>query len=449
MSIKATMYTATQALLSQSQGLSTISTNIANVNTTGYKVQNTHFQTLLNHVTPGGGNGPQSFFSVDTRDTRNVDKQGTLQNTNRTLDLAINGRGFFVTNTKTDGTGGWRYTRDGSLTGRAFNLTTDTDNNGQLDQETLLVTTGGDYLYGWKADINGNFNQVDDLTKLVPLSINSDATFPPRATANIQLHANVSAGSLKRQTVGMPFFDATGASRTVTLGFTATDTLTGAFKLDITSLDLAGQPVPTVVALADAAGNPIPPTIDPVTGLPTPPQVKFDGTGNLIEPPSGKLILSIADPAGNQLITLDISKTKQFNDNGDLTVYDMTQDGYATGRLKATYFNEDGVLVGDYTNGTSRALFKLPLATFAAQNNLEAKSGNYFEQTTDAGQRRLLGLESVQGLAQIVSGMLETSNVDLADQFSKMIITQRAYSSSATVLRTADEMMQQTRDLKQ
>ena len=214
MSIKGTMYTATQALLSQSQALSSISTNIANINTTGYKVQNTHFQTLLNHVVPSGGGGTESFFTVDTRDTRNVDKQGVLQNTNRTLDLAINGKGFFVTNTNNDGSGFWRYTRDGSLTGRAFNLTTDTDNNGQLDQETLLITSGGDYLYGWKADADGKFNQVDDLKQLTTISINSDATFPPRATANIKLHANVSAGSLKRQTVGMPFIDAAGASRT-------------------------------------------------------------------------------------------------------------------------------------------------------------------------------------------------------------------------------------------
>ncbi|MSQ86205.1 MAG: flagellar hook protein FlgE [Alphaproteobacteria bacterium] len=97
---------------------------------------------------------------------------------------------------------------------------------------------------------------------------------------------------------------------------------------------------------------------------------------------------------------------------------------------------------------SSGALFKLPLAQFQAQNNLEAKPGNLFTQTRESGKRKLVGLDSVQGIAQIISGVLESSNVDLADQFSKMIVTQRAYSSSATVLRTADEMMQQTRDLK-
>jgi flagellar hook protein FlgE len=448
MSIKGTMNTATQAMLAQSQHLSNISTNIANVNTTGYKVQNTHFQTVLNHVRPGGGNGPQSFFAVDTSDSREVTKQGFLQTTNRTLDLAVNGRGMFVTNTEADGSGIWQYTRDGALTGKAQRLTTDSDNDGQLDQVTLLTTNSGGFLYGWQADADGNFDEQDNLNALRPISINSNEIYPARATRNIELQANVSAGSLKRQTVGMPFVDAAGVSRTVTLGFSPTNGALGTFDLDIAAMSAAGQPVPTIVAVTDATGQPLPPTVDPVTGLPVPPRVRFDGTGNLVEPASAKLLLSIGDPSGNQLITMDLRQVKSFNDQGDLTVFNLEQDGFIQGRLKETYFNEDGVLIGSYTNQTTRPLFKLPLAQFQAVNNLEAKSGNFFVQSAEAGERRLLGLDSVQGIAQINSGVLESSNVDLADQFSKMIVTQRAYSSSATVLRTADEMMQQTRDLK-
>lgn len=449
MSIKGTMNTATQALNAQAQHLSNISTNIANVNTTAYKTQNTHFQTLLNHVTQGtGGAGPKKFFTAQTVDTREVDKQGFLQTTNRTLDLAINGRGFFVTNTATNGSGAWQYTRDGALDGRSTRLTTDSDGDGQLDQATLLTTTSGGFIYGWQADADGNFNEVDDLTQLVPIQINSNEIFPSRATRNIELQANVSAGSPKRQTVGMPFIDAAGASRTVTLGFTPTATQTNGYDLDLAASDTAGNPVPTVVAFADAAGNPIPATIDPLTGLSQPPRVQFDGQGNLVTPASAMLVLSIGDPTGNQLIRMDIRQVKSFNDNGDLTVFNLEQDGFLQGRLKETYFNEDGVLIGSYTNQGLRPLYKLPIAQFQAVNNLEAKSGNFFTQTREAGERRLLGLDSVQGIAQIFSGALESSNVDLADQFSKMIVTQRAYSSSATVLRTADEMMQQTRDLK-
>lgn len=448
MSLKGTMYTAAQALNAQSQFLSNISTNIANVNTTAYKSQRTQFQTLLNHVTTAsGGAGTRNFFTVDSVDQRDVTKQGYLNTTNRTLDLAINGRGFFVTNTQNDGTGIWQYTRDGSLFGKSIQLADDTDGDGQLDQATLLQTGSGAYLFGWQADDDGNFDEVDDLTQLKPISINSNEIFASKATQNITLQANVSAGSGTRQTVSLPFVDSLGNSRTLTLGFTPDDTDTGYYTLDVASTDTSGLAATMVVTLADSAGNPLPATLDS-NGFPLPTAVQFDGQGKMTVPSSGKIAVSITDSSGSQLIAVDLSKVQQFNDNGDLTVFNMDQDGYLQGRLNSTYFNEDGVLLGSYSNGELKPLFKLPLATFVAQDNLEAKSGNFFVQTREAGERQLRGLDSVQGLAQIVSGALESSNVDLADQFSKMIITQRAYSSSATVLRTADEMMQQTRDLK-
>ncbi|MBL8630666.1 MAG: flagellar hook-basal body complex protein [Rhodospirillaceae bacterium] len=451
MTIRGTMNTATQALLAQSQFLSNISTNIANVNTTGYKAQNTHFQTLLNHTSPGGLT-PRKFFTVDTVDSREVSRQGFLNTTNRTLDLAINGRGFFVTNTETDGSGIWQYTRDGALYGESTQLTTDSDNDGQLDQATLLKTGSGAYVFGWKADDDGNFNQLNDLTALTPISINSNEVFPSRATANLSLQANVSAGVTNRQTVGMQFIDAAGNSRTVTIGFSPTDTQTGGFKLDVNIDDINGQNVPnTTITLLDANGDPIPPDLD-ADGNPLPPQVQFDGQGQLIVPQGGKVLIETTedsnDPTATQSMVLDMRKVQSFNDNGEITVFNSDQDGFLEGRLVNTYFDQFGVLYGSYTNQGERALFKLPIATFAAENNLEAQPGNYFTQTREAGDRKLNGLDHATGLGQIVAGALESSNVDLADQFSKMIITQRAYSSSATVLRTADEMMQQTRDLK-
>ncbi|MDX2142827.1 MAG: flagellar hook-basal body complex protein [Rhodospirillaceae bacterium] len=421
MSIKGTFNTAVQAMNAQSQHLSNISTNIANVNTTAYKTQRTQFKTLLNHVRPN----EQKFFTVDTVDLRQVDRQGFLQSTQRDLDLAINGRGFFVTNTKTDGTGVWQYTRDGALIGRSVALTTDSDGDGQLDQGTLLTTGAGAYVYGWQADADGNFDEVDDLTKLVPIQINSNQIFPFKTTTAINLQANVSAESTGRQSVGMPFVDEAGQTRTLTLGFTATTT--GVWDLDVSSNLNNGLPAPLTF---------------------NPPQVEFDGEGKLIAPAGGLLEVTLTTASGAQVINIDLSKVTQLSDNGDLTVQNIEQDGYLAGRLKDTFFDEDGVLFGSYTNQGLKALFKLPIATFAAPNNLEAKSGNFFTQSREAGVRKLQGLDSVTGLAQIVIGTLESSNVDLADQFSKMIVTQRAYSSSATVLRTADEMMQQTRDLK-
>ena len=111
MSLQGTFNTSVQALNAQAQNLSNISTNIANVNTTGYKLQGSHFSTLLNHVTSLN----KSFFSVDTTDFREVDKQGIITGTSRSFDVAINGRGFFVTNKNTEGNTGFQYTRDGAF----------------------------------------------------------------------------------------------------------------------------------------------------------------------------------------------------------------------------------------------------------------------------------------------------------------------------------------------
>lgn len=422
MTLKATFNTAVQGMQAQSQHLSNISTNIANVNTNAYKVQRTSFQTLLNHVRPVND---AKFFTVDTVDTREVDRQGIITQTNRTLDLAINGRGFFVTNTATAGNGIWQYTRDGAFFGQAFPLSTDSDGDGQNDQGSYLVTSTGAYVYGWQADDNGVFDEQDSLGALVPITINSNEIFPSRATTAITLQANVSAEATGRQSVGLPFVDAAGSSRTLTLGFNAS--LTNTWTLDVSSFGTNFQPVPVTV---------------------TPPTVEFDSRGRLAVPANGQIAVTVNDATGPQVMTIDISRITQFRDDGDLTVQVVEQNGFLQGRLDKTFFDEKGVLYGSYTNRGLKPLFKLPIATFAAPNNLDAKSGNFFTETREAGARTLNALSAAPNVADIRIGALETSNVDLADQFTKMIVTQRAYSSSATVLRTADEMTQQARDLK-
>ncbi len=421
MSLQGTFNTAVQAMNAQSQALSNISTNIANTNTTAYKASDTHFQTLLNHTQPVD----KSFFTVNTFDYRQVDKQGTISTTNRSLDLAINGRGFLVTNTQADGSGVWQYTRDGALFGKATTLDVDTDGNGANDQGTRLTTADGSYIYGWAAHDDGMFNQVNDLKALVPVTYSTDSIFPSKATNLITLRANISAANEGRQNVSLPFVDQEGNSRSLSVGFTSNQD--GNWTLDMAANDTNNQPVQV--------------TFDP-------PNLSFNGTGNLVTPADGLLNVTVSDVNGPQSFTLEVKNVTQFADNGALTVNNVDQDGYIQGRLQKVYFNDSGVLIGSYTNGEVKNLFKLPVATFAADGNLEAKPGNIFVQTSEAGAMQLNGLGQPQGTTQIVAGALEQSNVDLADQFSKMIVTQRAYSSAAKVLTTADEMTQAARDLK-
>lgn len=194
MSLQGTFNTAVQAMQSQTQSLNNISMNIANVNTTAYKAQDTHFQTLLNHVLPSD----KRFFTVNTFDHRQVDKQGILATTGRTFDLAINGRGLMVTNSILDGTGTWRYTRDGALFGEAVDLGTDSDGDGQNDQGTLLKTAGGAFVYGWAADADGNITETNSLGSLTPVMFGNNSIFPSKATTVASLQANLSAASSGR-----------------------------------------------------------------------------------------------------------------------------------------------------------------------------------------------------------------------------------------------------------
>ncbi len=421
MSLQGSFSTATQALNAQAQNLSNIATNIVNVQTNAYKVQRTSFQPLLNHVS--GRN--DRFFAVDTVDTRFVDKQGLILTTQRSLDLAIDGRGLFVTNTQPDGTGDFQFTRDGSFIGRSIQFDTDSDGDGINDQGAILTTTAGNTVFGWPANADGTFDEVNDLSALEPVTINSNQVFPSVPTANMSMQANVSAEDIGRQNVGLPFIDVNGNSRTLTIGFTASTT--NEYTLDVSSRDVNNQPVTA--------------TIEPAIA-------NFTGFGELSAPANGIYTVTINDATGPQVITLDLSETTQFQANGNIEIFNFTQDGLLEGRLANTFFDSDGTLFGSFTNAGLVPLFKLPMAIFPAPNKLEAINGNFFKDDIEAGQMELQGLGSVAGLAQIVVGALEQSNVDLADQFSKMIVTQRAYSSSATVLRTSDEMTQQARDLK-
>lgn len=418
--IQGTFNTAVQGMQAQSQHMANISTNIANVQTTGYKAQGTHFATLLNHVDPLS----RRYMSVNTYDFRQVEKQGVISTTNRSFDVALNGRGFLITNGSLDGTGESLYTRDGAFYGQAVDLGVDSDGDGQNDQGTYLTTSSGRYIYGWAADANGVISEANDPTSLTPILFNNNSVFPSSPTTSIQLQANLSAATEGRQSVGLPFIDANGASRTLGVGFTAD--IAQAWTLDMSSFGVDNSDVPVSFS---------------------PPTITFNSLGGIADPPDGLVSVVVHDPTGDQALTLDLSDMSQLADNGRLTVQNIEQDGYITGRLQNTYFDGTGTLIGSYSNGETRNLYKLALAHFAAENNLEVRNGNMFERTQAAGELMINGIGQFDR-TQLVVGALENSNVDLADQFSKMIVTQRAYSSNATVLRTADEMTMAARDLK-
>jgi flagellar hook protein FlgE len=336
------------------------------------------------------------------------------------MDLALNGKGLIVTQ---NSAGTYQYTRDGAFYGQSVKATATTP------EHTILTTVAGNNVLGWKANADGTFTETDSLASLVPVEIATQGTFPAQATSTINLQANLSAGSEGRQTVALPFVDESGASQTLTLGFTRDQT---------TNYTLDG--VTSSGATISFASD----------------QVTFDSFGNIATPSGGLVQATINDPLGPQNVTIDLSRMTSLADKGGIVVQQVDQDGYIAGTLSNTYFTSNGVLMGSYSNHELRPLYKLAVANFTNNDGLVQLPGNVFvesnflpgDQGKGAGALKLTGLGSGTIGTQFITGALEGSTVDLSDQFAKMIITQRCYSSSAKVLQVADEMTQAVRDLK-
>lgn len=405
MAIWGAFTTSSQAMMAHSHHLNHIGTNIANVNTTSFKETISHYQTMKSNVS-----GNFNFFGVQNNDWRRVDSQGMILPSSYRHDLAVNGQGFFVVNSDPSGLGETRYTRDGSFQAEAMGTASGI-------QGSYMTTRDGFYVMGWPANDDGTFTQA-----LEAVSYNHNAIEPTRPTTQIELAGNLTSAN------------GSTASHTTTL-YAVTETADGVGMGN--NLRLVWTPIPdeqnawTVSIADDGSGISLDPT-----------EVRFTGDGQLADGSPAQLTL-----AGG--ITLDISNVTQFSSGEGFTVRYQEHDGTLAGRLQDTYFNNEGVLFGRFSNGSTRALYKLPLAVFPAPNKLEALNGNTYRPTHESGLPELREAGAMYGFAQIVPGALEQSTVNIEDQFTKMITTQKAYSLSATVFRTADEMTQEaTKNLK-
>lgn len=170
----------------------------------------------------------------------------------------------------------------------------------------------------------------------------------------------------------------------------------------------------------------------------------FDGDAQLVSPTSLDISASWTG-AGTVNTTLDISSVSQFS--GNFTPFNYWQNGYGSGQLREISFDTQGHVQGQFTNTQSRALYRMGLAVFANTNGLEMVSGNLFKESELSGSATVIAPDE-NSYGSISGNAREMSNVDVAEEFSHMITTQRAYSSSATVFRTVDEMTTVARDLK-
>lgn len=446
MSISAALFTGASGLNATSQAMGIISDNIVNINTTGYKRTAARFSSFVpvpatdTFYSPGG---VRSFPSPL------VDQQGLLTASNSDTDFAISGNGFFVVNeisNPTAITGEFLFTRAGSFT-------TDKDGN--------LRNTAGFFLRGWPIDATGAIpsNRTD---LLVTETVNvKNLTGTAEATTAVSFQANLNAdetqvaaptlGQIASGAVTPDFersievFDSKGGARTLTFGFVKTTT-TNQWRAEIyvepaSETDTTVHTANGVIASGTVAFN-----TDGSWDLGA--SALTDAAAAPIVAVAGDFPLSITWAASlgvaNSAISLDIGTDNdtdglhQFSAPSNLISTGI--DGALFGELSNVTVDEQGIVTARFDNGINKNIYKLPIATFPNANGLEAKTGNAFISTTTSGNFTLQ--EATIGGAGLVAGSsLESSNVDLAEEFSNMIINQRSFSADAKIITTADEML--------
>ncbi|PJK28452.1 flagellar hook protein FlgE [Minwuia thermotolerans] len=442
MSILGAMFSGVSGLNAQSQAMSSIANNIANVNTVGFKSTRAAFTTLVGQA----GTASRGFNAggVQAQPINLNNSQGLLQQSTSATDIAISGNGFFVVNTTPDdATGEFLFTRAGQFS---------------PDQNGNLRNSAGHYLRGWPIDANGDIptnRTVLDVTQTVNVnSITGSAT----ATDAISLQANLqstqtvnagigayAAGDMAAGTFDPDFettlqlFDSQGGTRSLTIGFlksaTANQWLTEIYVEPAAQVDAATHPN-GLISSGTMAFN-------------------TDGTLDLTSTSAALQNLNITWDASlgvdNSTVAVDFGSDgatdgmTQFN--GISQIISNSINGAVFGSLTGVEIDENGIVTAFFDNGTRQKAFQLPIATFTNNSGLSSVNGNAFQQNNDSGNFSL-NVAGVGGAGFIAPSSLESSTVDLAEEFTNMIQTQRAFSANGKIITSVDEMLEELVRLK-
>jgi flagellar hook protein FlgE len=409
------MFSAISGLRAHQTKMDVTGNNIANVNTVGFKGSQTVFQDTLSQVIRAGGapagdrggtNPAQVGLGVKVAAITTNWTQGATQSTGRSTDFMIEGDGFFVTR----GTGGEQlFTRAGSF---------------DFDGAGKLVTPDGSVLQGWMADANGNVNPNGPVE---PLSVPYGQLVNPSASTSGLVEGNLPSDAddgTKVQT-SITMFDSQGVAQKVFYNFAKTGP--NAWEFSVT----------------DSA-------LPPTTLLPAVP-VTFDVDGALVPLAPGATTFNPgvdfapAYPSWANDVTIDISTLTQFG--GSNTVGAPEQDGYALGSLQSFQLGADGTIMGVYSNELRQPIGRLALASFNNPGGLEKAGNSSFRVGVNSGVAQV-GTAGVGGRGALMSGALEMSNVDLAEEFTGLIVAQRGFQANSRVITSSDEILQDLVNLK-
>jgi len=405
--------TALSGLNANSQDLSIISNNLANLNTTAYKSAAASFQDLFYQQVGSSGDGNPLEIGAGTQvgSIPTNFTQGNTESTGVPTDLAIQGQGFLI-GTKN---GQEVFTRAGNLS---------------LTADGQLVAPDGTQIQGFSA-VNGVISASQTPG---PLTISTGLINPPNATTNAQLSVNLDSGTAVGGSFSTPLtvYDSLGAPHVLTFTFAKTAANAWSYSVTIPAADVTGAAAPVVIASGTGA-----------TGL------TFNGAGQLTSP-TGNIAASIANLAdGANTLTFNWNLT-DANGNGLLTQVAAPsatsaphQDGFASGSLVSYSIGSDGIIQGTFSNGQTQPLGQILLATFANDQGLSRTGSNEFVANLASGAPSE-GIPGTGGRGTLSGGALEQSNVDISTEFANLILAQSGFQANAKVVTTLDTITQDT-----
>jgi flagellar hook protein FlgE len=415
--------------LTAAQGqLQSVSNNLANINTDGYKDQTLTFADVFSQTgtTNGSGDPIQTGSGVTVSSTDADFSEGSLDATGTSSNMALSGNGFFVTQSAS---GLDDYTRAGDFI---------TNKAGQI------TTPNGELLLGYPA-VNGVVNTA---TTLQPLQVGTGVTSPAVASTTIDISANLNASSVIGDTASstLPVFDSLGASHTLSVTYTMTAPNTWSYAVTMPTADLLPTPAAPVPATETVAtgtlGFSTSGVLDAVNGVATPAAVAA-GIPITI-PPAGFTLADGAAAMTGLTWSLVTAGTPTITQTATASATSATStNGFASGTLQTYAVQPDGTIDGTFSSGQTLALGQVAVASFANNQGLVAVGNNNYQASAASGSA-VVGVAGTGGRATVIGGSVEQSNVNIATEFAKLIVAQQAYSANAKSITTFNQVSQTT-----
>jgi flagellar hook protein FlgE len=436
MGLSSALNSGISGLQSFSNSMSVIGNNLANTNTPGFKASRTLFSDLIPDNVVGTGGITQIGRGTALSTVDNVFSQGSIESTNSNTDLAIEGTGFFIVRNPESQTN--FYTRAGAF---------------RLDEGGDMINPEGYVMQGFERRADGSFSDlVNDI------KINTRSFVPAQDSSVVSLTTNLNAQSeiltwdINSPTESSNFsttslmYDSLGSTHLLTTYFTKTDVNTWNYHQTVAAAEINNvgeNPTNEENSLVEVGRGTF--TFDEQGLLykinevlkedygPSWPRVPID---------AGSLDW-VNGASSTQSIDYVMNLT-QFST--DSVVVTQESNGYASGSLSTISIDTEGVITGSYSNGESRILARLALAKFSNNHGLAKIGKNLFEATNGSGPPDVGTAGS--GVGKVFSYSLEQSTVDIAEEFAKMIITQRSFQANSKTITTTDEMLNEVINLK-